>query len=204
MTTHKPTKRVLDVLNYISSSNEGKNLTDISNQLNISPSTLQPILKTLLNEGFIDVDNFKFYRIGINSFITGQKYVNNTNTFSIIKKEMKEIVHKCNEICQLGVHDNIEPGNVIYLYKEEPYQAIQLMSSIGLSLPAYASALGKCLLSQFTDEEIKMIYNHGMEKLTNNTITDVDILIKQIREMEKLGYSHEVGESSPDIECYAI
>lgn len=203
-TMHMPTKRVIKILKCLSLSDSPLSLSEISKYTDISISTLQPILRTLNEYKYISQNELKQYQIGIELFKIGNEYINNNATIDIIRNSMKNIVHGCNEITQLGILDD-NNINVIYIAKEEPYQAIKLMSSVGKALPAYASALGKSLLSNYNPDIINKIFSTTkLEPLTSNTITDVNKLIDEINQVKIDGYSHEKGESDKDIECFAI
>lgn len=201
-TIHKPTERVVLILKAVSECDSGCTLTDICQMTGISKGTAFPILCTLTDLGFLyKHPQTNIYTIGAECFRAGYSFLRNINIFSIITDTMDEIVHECSEICQLGIFQN---GEVFYIAKSEPYRAIKLMSSIGRSLPAYASALGKCLLSGLTDEEIRQLYASGLKPLTQNTIIDIEVLIEQIHAVRQENYASERGESSPDIECIAV
>lgn len=204
-TEHRPTLRVLNILEVISENNNELTFTDIYSKLKISKSTIQPILKTLVEENFINYDkSTKTYSIGFNFFKYAQVFLNDENPFVIIKGEMKKIVNECNEICQMGTIDKSDPKKVFYIAKEISDQPIQLISSVGKSLPAHATALGKCLLTRYSDSEIRQLYSDGLEKLTENTITDIDQLIENINIVRKNGFAVEDGESSSSITCIAF
>lgn len=198
---HKPTKRVLDILLLLSDNENGLTLTEISEETNIPKSTISPILKTMIEMRFIDIDEFNKYKIGINSYKVGQRFEDSLDFLEIIKQYMKKIVRECNEICQIGIYSD---GNVVYISKEEPSQAIKLISSVGKAIPAYSTALGKSLLSQFTDEEIREIYKNELKPITPYTITDMDRLLKEIQKVREKGYSYEKSESTLDVECVAV
>lgn len=93
---------------------------------------------------------------------------------------MQQIVDKCDEICQLGVLDG---RNVLYLAKVEPEQSIKLESNMGKSLPAYATSLGKCLLS---------------------TYDNMDDLLEEIEKVRREGIAYEWGESNEQVMCMAV
>lgn len=201
---HNPTKRVIDIIKLIGNE-KNLTLTDIALQLDYSKSTIQPILKTLVSMGILNQNTYsKTYDIGIELFKLGQNFLHGNNSFDIIKKSMKEIVSECNEICQMGISDGRNSKYVFYIAKEEPTQSVQLISNIGVSLPAHATALGKCLLSSLTDEQIRELFSSGMEELTKNTITNVDTLILQLNEVRKNKFSIEIEEATEGIECIAV
>lgn len=204
-TGHKPTLRVLHILEIISKNNNELTFTDIYSKLKISKSTIQPILKTLVEENFINYNEVtKTYSIGFDFFKNAQVFLNDESLFVIIKNEMKKIVDKCDEICQMGTIDKSDPRKVFYIAKENSKQPIQLISSVGKSLPAHATALGKCLLTRYNDSEIRNLYSDGLEKLTENTITDINQFIQNIDDVRKNGYATEDGESSSNITCIAF
>lgn len=201
---HNPTLRVMEILKLIGLKRD-LTLTDISNELNFSKSTIQPILKTLVDSGYIiqDMDK-RTYRISTETFKISQSYLNDNRSFELVKKHMKEIVNQCNEICQMGVQDRRNIRNVIYIAKEEPTQSVALISNIGTTLPAHATALGKCILSSYSNEYIYELYKNDMEKLTDNTTTNVNVLIKQLEGIRKDNYYNEKGEATEGIECIAV
>lgn len=199
---HKPTKRVIDILLNISKYQEGLNFTEISKLTEIPKSTLSPILKTLVDEKMLYLNEYTMkYKVGSRSFKIGYSFVDNLDIMAEIRQKMQIVVDECDEICQLGILDD---KNVLYIAKVEPLQAIKLESSVGKSLPAHVTALGKCLLTNFSDAEIKSMYKDGMEKYTKNTITDIDVFLKEIGNVRKLGIAYEWGEANEQVMCLAV
>lgn len=203
-TMHNPTFRVMEILKLISRKGN-LTLTDISCELDFSKSTIQPILKTLEKLGYITEDkDRRTFKIGVETFKLSQNFLSENTSFDIIKSHMKEIVKECNEICQMGIYSNSDSKSVTYVAKEDPDQSVALISSIGVSLPAHATALGKCLLSTFSNEYIRKLYESGMEKLTDHTVSDIDGLIGQIESIRKNEYFIEVEEATEGIMCVAV
>lgn len=201
---HNPTVRVMEILKLIGATPD-LTLTEISEQLQFSKSTILPILKTLVDLHYITQnEDSKTFRIGIETFRISQGFLGANSALDLIKGHMVQIVESCNEICQMGIPDSSDPTSVFYIAKEDPVQAITLLSSIGTSLPAHATALGKCLLSGHTNGEIRKLYAKGLEKLSKNTITDVDTLIAQLEQVRKTNTAYERGETREGIRCVAV
>lgn len=197
---HMPTLRVIKILEEISKYEKGLSMTDIAEKTAIPKSTLSPILKTMLENNFLSVKD-NLYLIGFGIYRLASSYSKKSDAISIIKSYMKNIVEECNEICQLGIY---EEGNVFYIAKVEPKQAIKIVSSVGSRIAANAPALGKALISNFDEEYIRNFFTNRMVKYTKNTTIDIDELIKQVNEVKKNGYALEYGEISEDIRCIAI
>lgn len=201
---HNPTVRVMKILKLIGSKKD-LTLTDISEKLDFSKSTIQPILKTLLDLGYIVQDSGnRTYRIGIETFKISQNYLKDNTSLEMVKSHMKQIVSECNEVCQMGIFDNGNNRKITYIAKEEPTQSIVLISNIGVSLPSHATALGKCLLSSFPNDYILNMYKDGMEKVTEDTVNDVNKLIEQLEHVRENNYIIEVGEITEGILCVGV
>lgn len=199
---HRPTERVIDILNIVSKCEEGISFTDISNQTNIPKGTLSPILQTLTNKKmlFLKKSTMK-YIVGTKTFRIGYSFIEGIDIIQVIQSHMKTIVDQCDEICQLGT---LEEKNVLYIEKVEPVQSIKLESNVGKTLPAYVTALGKCLLSGYDDDYILELYKDGIERFTDNSLDDVYKLIEKIDEVRKNNISYEWGESNDQVMCLAV
>lgn len=198
---HKPTERVLNILLNLASEKKSLTLTELSEKTNIPKSTISPILSTMVKLKFLTKKENQKYRIGINSFVVGEKYIESTSMLEMIKSNMNEIVKECNEICQLGV---VQEDKVFYIAKKEPQQAIQLMSYVGKFLPLYSTALGKVLLSKKSKEEIIELIGTDFPALTEFTITDINKFIEELSKVRKNGYAYDFKETSLDAICVAV
>ncbi|OAA88373.1 IclR family transcriptional regulator [Clostridium ljungdahlii] len=202
--THKPTERVLNILNLLSVKPKGLTLTEISEAIDVPKSTLYPIIQTMLERNFLSLEkNSLKYSIGISAFCIGASYSRNKNMLDFIQKIMKNIVSNINETCQMGILDG---NNVLYILKEDPIKDIdiRLISYVGKRIPAYCTALGKALLSEYSIEEIKTLYSDGLKPITKNTITDFSVLEEELKKIRETHFATEVEEVTEFLRCYAV
>lgn len=200
---HRSTERVLDILEYLASSKDGGHtLTELALALNAPKSSIFPIIHTLLNRKYIQLDRPSGrYYIGISSHVLGASFSANQNVLDLILNVMESVVEDCKETCQLGVLDR---EKVLYIRKVDSPQPIRMISHVGNRLPANATAIGKALLSGLPDEEIKELYSGGLPRLTGNTIVDFAVLLAQLAEIRKTGIAVEREESTDQICCWAV
>lgn len=200
--SHKPTLRVLGILRAVSQTQEGLSLTELSAQIDSPKSSLFPIVHTLAKEGFLSLQPATSrYRLGIAAFETGQKYVEQMDILQQIRSEMRKIVLSCYETCHFGI---LEQGNVLYILKEDSPEPIRMVSSVGKQLPAYGTGIGKALLSGYTSDQLKALYPNGLTAMTPFTITNFDLLAKQLAQVAKEGVAYEKEESNLHIQCIAV
>lgn len=201
---HKPTERVLDVLQFLSITPKGLTLTELSEAIAVPKSTLYPILQTMLNRNFVSLEkNSLKYKIGIAAFSTGLSYSRNKYILDFIKKIMVDIVAAVDETCQMGI---LEGNNVVYILKEDPVNesGFRLISYIGKRIPAYCTALGKALLSEYEIEEIKALYPDGLKSVTEKTITDFAVLEDQLKKIRQTHIAKEFEEITEFLYCIAV
>lgn len=201
-TEHRPTSRVLDILELLSSSTEGYTLTEIADAINTPKSSIFPVIHTMNQRRFISINKqTSKYIIGINTFAVGSFYLNKLDILELIKDEMKHIVDEGLETCQLGVLDK---ADVLYIAKIDSLQPIRLISSVGTRLPAYCTALGKALLCDYSNSKLRNLYPNELKALTKNTITNIDVLHKQLVSIRETNIAMEFEESTDHIKCIAV
>ncbi|WP_435521807.1 IclR family transcriptional regulator domain-containing protein [Campylobacter jejuni] len=195
-----PTLRVLNILELLAK--EKLTLSAIAKKLNIPAGTLWPILQTLQEKKYIKCDlKNKSYYLDFKIIELGCNIKNENNIFEIIKKHMKNIRNLTNQTCQMGI---LKDGNVLYLEKIDANNTVQLKSFIGTSYPAYATSLGKALLSNKNKKELEKLYPKNFDKITENTLNNINELYQQIKQIKKEKIAIEIGEMNPQIECMAI
>jgi len=203
--THRPTERVLNILELLTANPEGLTLTGIADAIKAPKSSIFPVIHTMSDRRFIFLDKATLkYTIGIASFCVGTSYSSNKGVLDFINDEMKYIVSKINETCQMGILDG---RNVLYVSKIEPDDKdmdIRLVSHVGKRLPIYCTALGKALICEHDIEEIKAYYPEGLKAYTRNTITSFEDLEKQLHQIRVSHIATESEEITDHLRCFAV
>lgn len=198
---HKPTLRVLSVLDLVAHHSYKYTFTEISHVLDIPASTLFPIIHTLREQQYLSFDErTQTYALGIKLFELGSM-IQNTDYFSEIIDVMHTVVDGCGETCHFGV---LSGGDVLYLAKVDSPHAIRMYSMAGRRLPAYTTAIGKALLRDCTLAQLHMLYPNGLVSYMPNTITNFDALYRQLSEIKKNTFAYENEESNASIRCIAL
>ncbi len=194
--------RALRVLSLLSDG-RSRTLAEISEGIELSPSTTFRVLSTLGYYSYVSRDErANTYRLGLACLELAQGFVSSNDlrqvalpALELLRDETKETVH-------LVVMDNMQ---VIYLEKIPGLHAIGLMSSrVGGRSPAHCTAVGKILLCSHREEDIREYYaSHTMRRFTSTTITDLDALLKQLEVVRCQGYALDIGEHEDEVRCVA-
>ena len=197
---HKPTLRVVKILEEVAANNGELTMSDIARRTSIPPSTIMPILQTLTGVQFLRLDarTMRYY-VGLKTFLSGAVFAKNS-TYGGINAIVDSIAKESGETAHFGL---LEGGDVLYVIKAESQQHIRMYSEIGRRLPAYATAVGKALLAYHSRGDLERLYPDGLKALTEHTVTDFDQLHAQLTVVKEGGFAYEWEESNPGISCLA-
>ena len=191
----KSLDRALDILELIVGRENGMGVTEISRELDIHKSTVYRLLDTLKFRGYLE------YIAGINLFELSSKVLNDIDNRIRVRPYLEELMQKTKETIHLGILDS---GEVIYLDKVESTATIRMYSQVGKRVPAHSTSLGKAIMAHLSEEQVKEILEEkGMEKNTENTITEVDKFLNHLEKVKKQGYAVDNEEQEEDIRCIA-
>lgn len=199
---HRLLQNALEILNYIAKESRFVSFKELCSFIDLPKSSVHNLVQTLCNMNYLlKKENYNEYGIGLNCFEVGNSYLTSNPFYSLAKQVLESMSVKSGETSHFGILDGTD---VVYLYKFDSQQPLNIFSHIGKRIPAHAAAVGKALLTAYSDEEIKALYRDvKLQSLTPNTITDLDVLLEQIDEIRQLQFAYESEESTPYITCIA-
>lgn len=198
---HRTTSRILDILELIAANPGACTLSAISEKLSAPKSSLSPILQELVSRNYLTLSSGQKYRIGFALYSIGSGFLKQFNFLDEVEKYLQNMTNICNEASHFAV---LSGKDVLYLKKANSPEPIRMVSFIGNRIPAYSTALGKALLLDHTSAQLRALYPDGLQKVTENTITDFNVLKHQLEEGRKNGFTYEIEESNQYIRCIAV
>lgn len=141
------------------------------------------------------------YHNGLKFLDLGERVKYNTGIFDIVAEELDKLADESGELALFSV---MEHGQNVLLYKAHGDEAIRTSHETGLREPMHCSGLGKSILAELSDEQVRTIVDqHGLEQYTEHTITDVDTLLSELDEIRERGYATDMEEAKPGMRCIA-
>lgn len=199
---HRSTQRVLDILSTLSEADKGMTMTEICRVLDAPKSSLFPILHTMADAGFVSFDTASGrYDIGMRSYLLGATYERRGGRIAAFKASMRQVVDACDETCQLGT---LERGRVLYVAKVDSTQPVHLRSSIGKTLGASYTAIGKALLAEMTNDEARQCVPVPLEVPTPRAPATMDALIDELAQVRETGFAYDNEEATEGVRCIAV
>lgn len=195
-------KKAIDILLFIIREKRPVGVTEISRALLISKSTSYGILKALLEKEVISKDSStKKYFIGKEMVKMAKIIYNDLDIIKIARPYLEKLSEIVNESVFLGIRDN---DTIKIIDIVEVKKSYKISSYVGQKIPLPAGATSKMLFSTLKDDEILSILNRrGLQKYTKNSITDVNVFLKEIKKTRKKGYAVDYEEYLKGINAIA-
>lgn len=199
---NQTTWRTLAVLRTLSESGKEMTLKELREVLECSKSSLFPILKTMEEAGYICSDNAAVrYRLTPKLYELVRSHSSQHSLIGIFGAVSRRAVIDIQETMQMAVLDG---EDIVYIAKQDSNHPVRLVSEVGRRLPSHATALGKCLLAAFNDQEIRERYGAtSLRIFTTETISNLNALLTSISIVRETGYAEDWQEISEGLCCVA-
>lgn len=192
--------RALQLLEILAEHPTGMQPKEIEEVLELNKVTVHRLLATLENRGFIE-------RMG-NAYVIGLKLVelssmklSNVELKTEASPYLRELVTRLGLPVQMAI---LEGTEAVFIDKIESRNSFRMYSQIGKRIPLYASGVGKVLLLQASDEEIKQkLETVEFTAFTPKTLTSVEAVIEAVKVARKKGYAIDDEEHEEGIFCVA-
>jgi IclR family transcriptional regulator, KDG regulon repressor len=197
---NKAVIKALEILDYIGEIKQPVQLKQISEALDLPESTTHRLLASLLSKNFLQQSVYD------NRYNLGWKFITLANSLGIygqlpqlLRTHLKSLANEVKESVNLSI---LVGKNVVYLDSINPTTTVSMYSPPGSLVPAYASSMGKAQLAFLSDEEIKKQFpEQSLIRFTDNTLSSLEVLLSQLKDVRKLGYALDQGEFDSNIHC---
>ena len=163
---------------------------EIARKVGIAKTTAYRILECLTENGLLEQNEKRGkYTIGRELYVQGSLYLGSTDVLKAAEPVMETLNDLTNEAVNLGILDK---GNVVFIMKAESKYHFRFAIHIGSVIPAYASTMGKALLSELTEEELARLYpDEKLTPVTKKTIPTKTELKLDLEKIRKSGISFD-------------
>ncbi|GAA4360244.1 IclR family transcriptional regulator [Paeniglutamicibacter cryotolerans] len=191
--------RAMRILESLSGASRPMTLTAIADELEIPKSTAHSILKALASRGFLDVDEYQGYTVGLKAFEVGASHLRSTNAVEVVVPQLVELTRALGITSHYAILDG---ADAVYLCKEDPPGlGLKLASSVGARLPAHTTAVGKAALAWLPEANqegyLAALGGRRAGKLA------VDRLRGELTAVRERGYSSDDGDTALGVRCVA-
>jgi len=190
----------LDLLEQFRGEVDELGVTELSKRLKLHKNNVFRLLATLESRGYIEQNKVtENYRLGLKTLELGQTFIRQMGLLRQSKPVLDALVGECNETSYVAV---LKDYDIIYLDAVETDMTVRVVPRVGSRLPAHCTAAGKIQLAHMSDEELENYFQQrDLKSFTDNTITDREVLRKQLKLVVENGYAVDDEELDIGVKC---
>ncbi|SDH86094.1 transcriptional regulator, IclR family [Alteribacillus persepolensis] len=198
-------ENAMQILRLFTSEKREWTLTEIAKKKEMNIASAQRLVKTLENYKYIERSSeSKKYRLGL-SILRLSGIVTSTMEIHQEARPIAEaLVEQLGEAVHIGV---LEGSETVYLEKIESLHPVRLASYTGKQNPGYCTGCGKVVLAyKDVREQERMMHEmsqKGFYPYASNTVTTINQLSEDLKEIKRQGHAVCVNEFSEGITSIA-
>lgn len=194
--------RTFDILELLGNEQNGYNLVQISEKLDLPKSTVHRLIGVLIQRGFVRKSTETGrYRLGPGFIGLCSNYLNNLELKTESSPYMDELSVTTGNVVFLAIRQD---DKMVYVDSKEQINSLRKYAIIGQRKPLYCTSLGKALLMDLSETEVRILLaNETFEKRGPNTHSNIESLLQDLKECKRRGWTLDDQEAEPAINCVA-
>ncbi len=200
----KSMHKLMAVLDCFTRYDRSLTLNEISTRCGMPKTTVHRLVSSLREVKLLEQDRGRDrYRMGLRLFELGSVVLNNLDIYREARPLVERLISSTGEGSHLCVFDGTNMVSIEHVEPGGPGGSqVNWTTTLSIS-PAYCTGVGKAALAFQEDAVIDKIIRAGLLPFTPSTITDSDLLRKELKLTAKRGYSIDEGEHQFGVRCVA-
>jgi IclR family pca regulon transcriptional regulator len=178
--------RGLSVIRAFDSEHSEMTLSDIARRTGLTRATSRRFLLTLVELGYVKTDD-RLFTLTAKVLELGFSYLSALTLPEIAQPHLEFLAATIHESTSASVLDG---ADIVYVARVPTRRIMSVRINIGTRFPAYATSMGRVLLSTFGPDELDAhLANPDFQSLTSHTITSKSALEKELAKVRKQGWA---------------
>jgi IclR family acetate operon transcriptional repressor len=196
--------RTMATFELLASSRDGMSVSELASSLRMNKTTVFRVLASLKTLGYVHQDErTAHYSLTFRLAGIAHRYFAAHELGDICMPILQDLADETDELVRLALAQGNELRWVAQA--EGAHRRIRLSADLGEPVALHASATGKAWLATLTDEEaLALVLRHGLEPRTPKTITTVEALLAQLRQIRTNGYAIALEEGDLGVLAIAV
>lgn len=195
--------KAFSLLETIVSNSSSISMADLVRETGMTKPTAHRIISVLTELGFVERDHDK------RGYVEGPRLIQFAlSTLSAAAPRgirhaiLRALSEETGETCNFGI---LSGSEVIYLDRVEAKWPLGLRFESGSHVPAHCTAIGKLLLSQKPEGQLKdLLRSIPLSRYTDRTITDADVLAEALAAIRTSKIGTDDQEFIQGVVCVAV
>ncbi|MGC0367454.1 DNA-binding IclR family transcriptional regulator [Rhodococcus sp. 27YEA15] len=189
------------LLRALSRSNGEAGVTELALAAGLPKSTAHRVLAELIQEEMVAHSGSR-YALGAGWYALQMSRSTSMwgDLLDIARRPLENVFEATGANVHLAV---LEGGQVLYLEKLTARGGTRIPTRVGARMPATCTAIGKALLAFSDVSMIRSVLSHNLPRPSARSIVAPRLLLDQLAEVRRVGYSQDLEESQLGLFCVA-
>jgi len=189
-------EKLFDILELMVENNCTYSLIELSKRLKISTNSVFRIIKEMEHRNYVVRTLEGTYELTPKIYYLGSKISDRIDVVNLSKGILKELSATTKETVLIAVLD--EKYNTLVLNQVISPLSVKFISTPGMSYPTHCSAMGKAILAY---DKSGIADKLELTKMTGSTITDYEEFIRELENVQRVGFASDMEESFEGLRC---
>jgi IclR family transcriptional regulator, pca regulon regulatory protein len=179
-----------------------RSLIELSREVGLGMPTTLRLVRTLQEAGYVRQDaDTKRYRLSWKMLQLQDVTASVVDFADLARAHLEDLAARVGEDTGMAV---LESNEVRHAIRVSSSRIISANVRPGSLYPPHATAMGKVLFAELDSELVRdLVARRPLERFTPTTVTDVDRLLEQLREVARRGYAVSDAEWEPGLRSLA-
>lgn len=185
--------RMAEILDCFSLEEPALGVREVARKTDLSPSTVGRIMAYLRDMGILNQDADSYlYMMGSKVLAWAGIYTVTSDVRTIALPVMVRLQEQTRETISLYI---LEGSERVCVERLESPQSVRIVARVGRRIPLYAGSAGKVFLA-YMPENLRenILQDVDLKPMTERTITDINALRTNLKDIRKQGYAVSRGE----------
>ncbi|MFD0481390.1 IclR family transcriptional regulator [Kineococcus sp. GCM10028916] len=197
-------RNAIAALRVLASSTSALTAGEIAQALGTPRSSTYQLLQVLVDEGVVvHLPELRAYALGVGVFEFGSAYLRQQPLENLARPLLSRLARRAEVTAQLGI---LRGNEILYLLREDgPRRRTELVTAVGVRLPAHLTASGRSLLALLPDHRVEALFappGSFVDRTGLGPRTPAELL-HLLRADRKRGHTVEAGAVTNGITCIA-
>lgn len=191
--------KAVQILDTLAAAKGAMTLAELTQAVQLPKSTVLAICASLSRTGMLSRLENGSYRLGTHVLDIAYAYLSNIT----LADEFADLWDTTGIVEGEGaVLAILDGADIVYVASRNSESLLGISYRLGTRLPACCTATGKALLSTYTDEYIRKLYQqHPLSKLTPRSHKSVSSLLRDLQAVRTRGYAIDDEETHEGLCC---
>jgi IclR family transcriptional regulator, pca regulon regulatory protein len=194
-------ERGLSVIRSFSRDAPALTLTEVADRTGLTRAAARRFLLTLKDLGYVESDG-RLFSLRPRVLELGYSYLSSLPVWEVARPYLEELADEVRETTSASVLDGTD---IVFVVRVETKRIMSMTLGVGSRLPAWATAMGRVLLADLSDERLDDYFGRvTLAPLNERTVTDEKKLRRIVADAREHGWTLVDQEVEEGVRSLAV